>query len=198
MRPPRPVGHSCGMRLLLNLIWLIFGGFFLAVGYAIAGLICFVLIITIPFGIACFRMANFCLWPFGRKLVDTPGAGAPSVLGNIIWLVFGGLISGLAYVLVGVLLCLTVVGAPFGVQAFKIGVATLAPFGKRVVELPQANSTLRIVFNVLWLVTVGWEIAISHLVWAGVLALTIVGVPFAIQHIKLIPLALFPFGRDLR
>lgn len=119
-------------------------------------------------------------------------------LGNIIWLVFGGLISGLAYMLVGILLCITIVGAPFGVQAFKIGVATLAPFGKRVVELPQANSTLRIVFNVLWLVFVGWEIAISHLVWAGVLALTIVGVPFAIQHIKLIPLALFPFGRDLR
>ncbi|MBC8073621.1 MAG: YccF domain-containing protein [Deltaproteobacteria bacterium] len=119
-------------------------------------------------------------------------------LGNIIWLVFGGLLSGLAYMLVGVVLCLTVVGLPFGVQAFKIGIATLAPFGKQVVELPQANSTLRIVFNVLWLVFAGWEIALSHLVWAGVLALTVVGVPFAIQHIKLIPLALFPFGRDLR
>jgi uncharacterized membrane protein YccF (DUF307 family) len=119
-------------------------------------------------------------------------------LGNIIWLIFGGLLSGLAYMLVGVLLCLTIIGLPFGVQAFKIGIATLAPFGKRVVELPQANSTLRIVFNVLWLITVGWEIAISHLVWAGVLALTVVGVPFALQHIKLIPLALFPFGRDLR
>jgi uncharacterized membrane protein YccF (DUF307 family) len=119
-------------------------------------------------------------------------------LGNIIWLVFGGLLSGLAYMLVGIVLCLTVVGLPFGVQAFKIGIATLAPFGKRVVELPQANSTLRIVFNVLWLVFAGWEIALSHLVWAGVLALTVVGVPFAIQHIKLIPLALFPFGRDLR
>lgn len=119
-------------------------------------------------------------------------------LGNIIWLVFGGLISGLAYMLFGLVLCLTVVGLPFGVQAFKIGIATLAPFGKRVVELPQANSTLRVVFNVLWVVFAGWEIAISHLVWAGVLALTVVGVPFAIQHIKLIPLALFPFGRDLR
>jgi uncharacterized membrane protein YccF (DUF307 family) len=119
-------------------------------------------------------------------------------LGNIIWLVFGGLLSGLAYMLVGVVLCLTVVGLPFGVQAFKIGIATLAPFGKQVVELPQANSTLRIVFNVLWLVFAGWEIALGHLVWAGVLALTVVGVPFAIQHIKLIPLALFPFGRDLR
>lgn len=121
-----------------------------------------------------------------------------SFLGNILWLVFGGLLSGLAYMFVGILLCLTVIGAPFGVQAFKIGVATLAPFGKRVVELPQANSTLRIVFNVLWLVLAGWEIAVAHLVWAGVLGITIVGLPFAVQHIKLIPLALFPFGRDLR
>src|SRR5687768_1540718 len=95
-------------------------------------------------------------------------------LGNIIWLVFGGLLSGLAYMLVGVVLCLTVVGLPFGVQAFKIGIATLAPFGKRVVELPEANSTLRIVFNVLWLIFAGWEIALGHLVWAGVLALTVV------------------------
>jgi uncharacterized membrane protein YccF (DUF307 family) len=121
-----------------------------------------------------------------------------SLLGNLIWLLFGGLLSGLAYMFVGVLLCLTIVGAPFGVQAFKIGVATLAPFGKRVVELPHANSTARIVFNLLWLVLVGWEIAVAHLVWAGVLALTIIGLPFAIQHIKLIPLALLPFGRDLR
>lgn len=121
-----------------------------------------------------------------------------SLLGNLIWLIFGGLLSGLAYMFVGVILCLTIVGAPFGVQAFKIGVATLAPFGKRVVELPHANSTARIVFNVLWLVLVGWEIAVAHLVWAGVLALTIVGIPFALQHIKLIPLALLPFGRDLR
>jgi uncharacterized membrane protein YccF (DUF307 family) len=121
-----------------------------------------------------------------------------SLLGNLIWLLFGGLLSGLAYMFVGVLLCLTIIGAPFGVQAFKIGVATLAPFGKRVVELPHANSTARIVFNLLWLVLVGWEIAVAHLVWAGVLALTIIGLPFAIQHIKLIPLALLPFGRDLR
>ena len=121
-----------------------------------------------------------------------------SLLGNLIWLLMGGLLSGLAYMLCGLLLCLTIVGAPFGVQAFKIGVATLAPFGKRVVELPHANSTLRIVFNVLWLVVVGWEIAVAHFVWAGVLALTVIGIPFAVQHIKLIPLALLPFGRDLR
>lgn len=121
-----------------------------------------------------------------------------SLLGNLVWLICGGLLSALAYMFVGVVLCLTIIGIPFGVQAFKIGIATLAPFGKRVVELPHANSTLRVVFNVLWLLAAGWEIALAHAVWAGVLALTVVGMPFAVQHLKLIPLALLPFGRDLR
>jgi uncharacterized membrane protein YccF (DUF307 family) len=121
-----------------------------------------------------------------------------SFLGNIVWLIFGGLIAGLAYMAIGVLLCLTIIGIPFGVQTFKIGIATLAPFGKNVVELPDANSPGRVIFNVLWIVLAGWELALSHVVWACVLALTIVGLPFAVQHIKLIPLALMPFGRDLR
>jgi uncharacterized membrane protein YccF (DUF307 family) len=121
-----------------------------------------------------------------------------TLFGNIIWLVFGGLIAGLGWILGGLLLCLTIVGIPFGLQAMKIGVATLAPFGKDIVELPNANSTGRIVFNLLWLLFAGWELAVAHFVWACVLAVTIIGIPFAVQHIKLIPLALFPFGRDLR
>lgn len=121
-----------------------------------------------------------------------------SLLGNLIWLLLGGLISGLAWILAGLGLCLTIIGIPFGLQAMKIGVATLAPFGKRVVALPDADSTGRIVFNLLWIVVFGWELAIAHLVWACVLALTIIGLPFAQQHVKLIPLALMPFGRDFR
>ncbi|MBX7080874.1 MAG: YccF domain-containing protein [Nannocystaceae bacterium] len=121
-----------------------------------------------------------------------------TLLGNLIWLIFGGLISGLAYIVVGLLLCLTIVGAPFGVQAIKIGAATFAPFGKRIVELPGANEPLRFVANIVWLLLVGWELALAHLLWAGVLALTIVGIPFAVQHLKLAPLSLMPFGRDLR
>jgi uncharacterized membrane protein YccF (DUF307 family) len=121
-----------------------------------------------------------------------------SLLGNIVWLIFGGFIAGLGYILGGLLLCLTIIGIPFGIQSIKLGIATFAPFGKEVVELPEANSCLRVVFNVLWLVLFGWEIALAHLVNAAILAITIIGIPFAIQHIKLIPLALLPFGRDLR
>jgi uncharacterized membrane protein YccF (DUF307 family) len=121
-----------------------------------------------------------------------------SCLGNIIWLIFGGLVVGIGYIIGGVLLCLTIIGIPFGVQSMKLGLATFAPFGKEVVEGEHANSPLRVVFNVIWLVLFGWEIAVAHLLSALVLAITIIGIPFAVQHIKLIPLALLPFGRDLR
>jgi uncharacterized membrane protein YccF (DUF307 family) len=123
---------------------------------------------------------------------------AMSLLGNLIWLIFGGLLAGLGYIVGGLLLCLTVIGIPFGVQSIKLGVATFAPFGKELVEREDANSPLRVLFNIIWLVFFGWEIAMAHLVGALLLAITIIGLPFAGQHIKLIPLALFPFGRDLR
>jgi uncharacterized membrane protein YccF (DUF307 family) len=121
-----------------------------------------------------------------------------SLLGNLIWLVCGGLFAAIGYIVSGLGLCLTIVGIPFGIQTMKIGIATLAPFGKDVVELPHANSTLRVVFNVIWIVLFGWEMVIGHIVLALILGLTIVGIPFAKQHIKLIPIALLPFGRDLR
>ena len=120
-----------------------------------------------------------------------------SIIGNIIWLIFGGFFAGLGYIIGGLLLCLTIIGIPFGVQSIKLGVATMVPFGKEIVESPHANSTLRVVFNLVWLILFGWEIALTHLVSALILAVTIIGLPFAKQHIKLIPLALFPFGRDL-
>ena len=121
-----------------------------------------------------------------------------SLLGNIIWLIFGGLLSGLGYILGGIVFCLTIVGIPFGIQSIKLGIATFAPFGKEVKEVQHANSILRVLFNVLWIVFFGWEIAILHLVHAGILAITIVGIPFAVQHVKLVPLSLMPFGREFR
>ena len=121
-----------------------------------------------------------------------------SCLGNVLWLIFGGFLAGLGYIIGGVLLCLTIIGIPFGVQTIKLGMATFAPFGKEVVEAENANSCLRVGFNVIWLVFFGWEIALAHAVSALFLAITIIGIPFAVQHVKLIPLALLPFGRDLR
>ena len=120
-----------------------------------------------------------------------------SFLGNVLWFLFGGLWSFLGYTIGGLVLCLTIVGIPFGLQAMKIGVASLAPFGKDIVEVREANSPLRIVFNIIWAICFGWEIALAHLSLAAAMAVTIVGLPFAFQHLKLIPLSLMPFGRDL-
>lgn len=119
-----------------------------------------------------------------------------SLLGNIIWLIFGGFLTGLGYMVGGLVLCLTIIGIPFGLQAIKLGIATMTPFGRKLVEDRNPNSTLNIVLNVAWLFFFGWEIALVHLFHAILLAITIIGLPFAKQHIKLLPLALLPFGRS--
>ena len=121
-----------------------------------------------------------------------------SCLGNIIWLIFGGLIASIGYFIGGLLWCITIVGIPFGVQSIKLGVANLAPFGKEVVVSEEADSTLYLILDMIWLLLFGWEIALVHLVSSAILFITIIGIPFAKQHWKLIPVALMPFGRELR
>ena len=127
------------MKLLLNLIWLIFGGLLLALGYAIVALIMFILIITIPFGIASARIALFCLWPFGRTLVRRPDAGAGSLIGNIIWFVLAGWWLALGHLVTGLLMCLTIIGIPLGLANFKLIPVSLTPFGRDIVDLEQAR-----------------------------------------------------------
>ena len=122
------------MRTVLNIIWLVFAGFWLAVGYAVAGLICMVLIVTIPFGIASFRMANYVLWPFGRDVVDHPGSGGWSTLGNIVWLIVAGWWLALEHLVTGIALCVTIIGIPMGIANFKMIPLALLPMGKRIVE----------------------------------------------------------------
>ena len=121
-----------------------------------------------------------------------------SLLGNLIWLIFGGLVNGVGYILGGLVLCLTIVGIPFGLQAIKLGFATMTPFGREVVELKEADSPLRLIFNIIWIFLFGWEIALSHLFHGLILAITIIGLPFAKQHFKLLIMALLPFGREFR
>ena len=121
-----------------------------------------------------------------------------SLLGNIIWLIFGGFLSGLGYILGGLLLCLTIVGIPFGLQSIRLGIATFAPFGKDVVATNQGYGAIKILFDILWILLFGWAIALAHLLHAAVLMITIIGIPFAWQHIKLVPVSLLPFGHELR
>jgi uncharacterized membrane protein YccF (DUF307 family) len=121
-----------------------------------------------------------------------------SLLGNLIWLIFGGFISGLGYIIGGIATCLTIIGIPFGLQAIKLGIASMTPFGKENVVVEDQSNLLRMIFNVLWVIFFGWEIALSHAIHGAILFITIIGIPFANQHFKLIPMALFPFGRELK
>src|SRR5215475_3613381 len=107
------------MRLILNVVWLIFGGVIIALEYAIAGIICFILIITIPFGIASFRMANYALWPFGRTVVKQPEAGVASTIGNVIWIIFAGWWLALEHLITGIAQVCTIIGIPLGLANLK-------------------------------------------------------------------------------
>jgi uncharacterized membrane protein YccF (DUF307 family) len=117
-----------------------------------------------------------------------------SGLGNLVWLIFGGLLAALGYFIGGVILCVTIIGIPFGLQAFGLGIATLTPFGKQVTMKPRGEGCLPLFFNVFWLVLFGWEIAVIHVVFGVILTISIIGIPFANQHFKLAQVALLPFS----
>ena len=124
------------MRTLLNIIWVVFGGFWLFLGYLLFGLIACLFIITIPAGVACFRIAGYALWPFGRTVVETPGAGAMSCLSNVVWFVVAGLWLALGHIATAAAQAVTIVGIPLAIANIKMIPVTCFPFGKRIVEGP--------------------------------------------------------------
>ena len=121
------------MRLILNLIWLILCGWWIAILYFLAGIIAFILIITIPFGIAAWRIAGYALWPFGRSIVRRPRAGIGSLIGNIIWVILLGWELALGHLISGIALCLTIIGIPLGLANFKLIPISLLPLGVEIV-----------------------------------------------------------------
>jgi uncharacterized membrane protein YccF (DUF307 family) len=133
------------MRTLLNLIWLIFAGFWLALGYFLAGVICCVLIITLPFGIAAFRIGVFALWPFGKTIVRRREAGALSMIGNVIWFVFAGLWLAIGHLVSGVALCITIIGIPLGLANFKLIPVSLMPLGVDIVSTDDPRAAFAMV-----------------------------------------------------
>jgi len=123
------------MNLLGNLLWLIFGGFIIAIEYFIGSLVLMITIVGIPFGIQTLKMASLSLWPFGRDThVQSRASGCLYILMNIIWLISGGLWIALTHAIFGVLLCITIIGIPFGLQHFKLTAIALSPFGRDIVS----------------------------------------------------------------
>ena len=117
-----------------------------------------------------------------------------SILLNIIWFVLGGFLISLAYILGGILLCITIIGIPFGLQCFKLSILGLAPFGHEVRETDPPGGAIAVIMNIIWIILPGLELALAHLVLAAFFAVTIIGLPFALQHLKLTRLAILPFG----
>jgi len=137
------IGHHGVVRLILNVLWFIFGsGFVLALGYGLAALLCFVFIVTIPFGVASLRLASYSLWPFGRTLVTRPTAGVASGLANILWVVLAGWWLALGHVIAGAALCVTIIGIPFGIANFKLVPAAFWPLGREIIDVDESPTRL--------------------------------------------------------
>lgn len=126
------------MRTVGNVLWVIFGGIWLALMYALAGVVLCITIIGIPFGLQAFKLARFTLWPFGKTVVRNPSGGALELIFNILWLILFGWEIFVAHVVAGAILCVTIIGIPFGLQAFKLSVLALWPFGRDIVDAHAA------------------------------------------------------------
>jgi uncharacterized membrane protein YccF (DUF307 family) len=130
------------MRLILNIIWLLFGGLWLALGYLLAALICFLLIVTIPFGFAALRIASFALWPFGRTIVEKPGPRAGATIGNVVWILLCGIWLAIGHVITAVAMAVTIVGIPLALANLKLIPVSLMPLGKEIVGVDNARESI--------------------------------------------------------
>ncbi|MFC9788782.1 YccF domain-containing protein [Rhodococcus sp. NPDC127528] len=128
------------MRILLNIIWLVFGGLWLALGYFVAGVICCILIITIPFGIAAFRIGVYALWPFGKTVVSKPTSGLGSLVGNVIWLILCGIWLAIGHIVSAIAMAITIIGIPLAIANLKMVPISLMPLGKDIVDVGSTPS----------------------------------------------------------
>ncbi|GEM30388.1 hypothetical protein NN3_13950 [Nocardia neocaledoniensis NBRC 108232] len=128
------------VQLILNILWVVLCGFWMALGYLLAALICFILIITIPFGVASLRLAGYVLWPFGRTVVDKPSAGAGSLIGNVIWFIFAGWWLAIGHIATSLALAVTIIGLPFAWANLKLVPLSLFPLGHEVVDKDAVTS----------------------------------------------------------
>ena len=128
------------LRIIGNLLWLILAGIWMALGYVLAGVLLCITIIGIPFGIQAFKLAAFSIWPFGKTVIRSPEGGCLEVGFNLVWLVLFGWVMFLGHIVSGVLLCITIIGIPFGIQAFKLSVLALWPFGRSIVGIGSVGS----------------------------------------------------------
>jgi len=127
------------VKTILNVLWFVFGGVLMAIAYFLLGVVLCVLLVTIPLGVQAFKLGSYAAWPYGRTVVDKPGAGAGSTIVNVFWVVLAGVWLAIGEVVTGAALCVTIVGIPFGIVHFKLARLVLAPFGKEIVPVEVAD-----------------------------------------------------------
>ena len=132
--------HPTALRLIGKILWLVLSGLWMAIGYVIAGLLMFVTIIGIPFGVQAFKLAGFSLWPFGRKMVKKPGPRTGSLIGNVLWFILAGFWLALGHLLSALLFAITAIGIPFAIASLRLAEAALFPFGHEVVPLAEGRT----------------------------------------------------------
>jgi uncharacterized membrane protein YccF (DUF307 family) len=127
------------MKTILNILWLLLSGLWMALAYVVFGVLACITLIGIPFGIAAFRIAHYALWPFGRTIVRRADAGGFSVIGNVVWILIAGLWLAIGHVASGILLCITIIGIPFGIANFKMIPVSLVPLGREIVRIGEPS-----------------------------------------------------------
>jgi uncharacterized membrane protein YccF (DUF307 family) len=132
------------MRLILNVIWLVFGGLWLALGYLVAALVCFLLIVTIPFGFAALRIASYALWPFGRTIVEKPGTRTGALVGNVIWVLLFGWWLAIGHLVTAAAMAVTIIGIPLALANLKLIPVSLVPLGKEIVPVGSTTRSERV------------------------------------------------------
>ena len=180
------------MSVIGNILWFVFAGFWQGVSWCLVGLLWCITIVGIPVGTQCFKMAGLAFFPFGKEVEY--GGGAGSAVLNVLWFIFGGVFLALEALLNGVLLCITIIGIPFGLQCFKFASLAFFPFGKDVV---YGGGSISFLANIIWLIFFGWEMALGYLALGAVWCITIVGIPVGMQCFKMAKLSLMPFGADV-
>ena len=193
------------MSCLGNVIWFLLGGIWMGLSWWFVGVLCFISIVGIPWGRACFVIGQFAFFPFGKMPVSREvltgqqdiGTGPFGTLGNIIWLLLAGIWIAMEHLVWALLCAVTIIGIPFALQTIKLGLLCLWPFGSTVRETDSPTGCIRVPLNIIWLICGGLWACLQHLLFGFLLCITIIGIPWGKQHFKMAGLSLAPFGKDV-
>ena len=185
------------MKLIGNIIWVIFGGLLISLGYLFGGLVLCLTIVGIPFGVQIMRLGMFALWPFGGDVKPMDNAtGCLQIVMNVLWIIFGGIEVALSHMAIGVVFCCTIIGIPYGIACFRIAGFAFFPFGRTIEESENAG-VCTFVLNVIWVIFAGIWLWISSVIAGLLWCCTIIGIPFGLACFRIAKVSFAPLGKKV-